>query len=119
MSPVTILALSGDDLDAFIITCNEYLSGHCWQAMETKPEQKKVMQALMTLAAIFGEHGEHQGIQEDIDAASELFTAAKADDVDAVKAWHRNHAPFSDLMTDELSSAAKAVASHTASYFRR
>lgn len=116
-STQTILSLTGPAHDDFISLCCEFLNGHRWEAMKGKADRKKVSQALMTVAAIFGEHGKRKKDNEDVESAHELFEAAKADDEDRVRKWARSHTPWKTLPAQQLDDAAKAVACHIAQFF--
>jgi len=115
----TIRALTGDDHDDFIELCCSYLNGHNWQAMKGKAEAKKVFESLKSMAALFGEAGKAANNEEDVAAAHELFQAAKSEDGDAIARWARNHSQWEKLLAAEnIGDAAKAVAAHTARFFR-
>jgi hypothetical protein len=115
----TIRALTGDDHDDFIELCCSYLNGHNWQAMKGKAEPKKVCEALKTMASLFGEAGKAANNAEDIAAAHELFQAADAEDGKAIARWAQNRSQWEKLLAAQnVGEAAKAVAAHTARFFR-
>jgi hypothetical protein len=111
--------LTGDDHDDFIELCCSYLNGHNWQTMKGEAEPKKVCEALKAMAALFGEAGKAANDADDIAAAHELFQAANSEDGEAIARWARNHPQWEKLLAAEnIGDAAKAVAAHTARFFR-
>lgn len=87
--------------------------------MKGKAEAKKVFESLKSMAALFGEAGKAANNEEDVAAAHELFQAAKSEDGDAIARWARNHSQWEKLLAAEnIGDAAKAVAAHTARFFR-
>ena len=114
-----IQAFTGDDRDDFIELCCSYVTGHNWQTMKGKAEPTKVFESLKTMAALFGEAGKSANNPEDVNAAHELYQAAQTEDGKAIELWARNHHQWEKLQgAENIGDAAKAVAVHTARFFR-
>ena len=114
----SILAVTGDEHDDFIQLCCSFLNGHRWEAMKGKADTAKVLKVLMAMAAVFGEKAKAAGDVEGIDAASQLFDAAKNADVESVGDWASHHVAWARMLAaHEIGEAAKAVAAHTAMFF--
>lgn len=118
-STKTILELKDEALGDFIETCCSFLTAHRWEAMESDVEHEKVFKALKTLGAVIHELGKQQANQADTVAGESLYDVAHAGDIEAIKAWHRQHAPhYSNLPPDDLGNTVKAVAIHTVAFFK-
>ncbi|NLS97564.1 MAG: hypothetical protein GXX96_35950 [Planctomycetaceae bacterium] len=116
----TILALSGKEHDDFLELCCAFLNGHSWQAMKGKADLNKVCDALMAMAAVFGEKAKKKDVEKEVRAADELFQSAQSRDTDKIDSWARRHAEWPErLSVMNTGDAAKAVAAHTAMFFVR
>jgi|GEM_PF-1315181 len=118
-STTTILNLKDDALGDFIELCCEFLNAHRWEAMNRDVEHDQVFKALKTLGAVIHELGKQQGKKADTDAGEALYDVADAGNIDAIKAWHRRHAPhYSNLPPDDLGNTVKSVAIRTVTFFK-